>query len=135
MFVPCFCSRFIGLLAKASTVGRRKLISRHRNGNVLSTAACAGCRHLNMSSIKSLASETQTLSGVRKKHNPEKGTIVKLLLVLLDPTDKGVYYSLEILISLHIFFIIGSANTLFVYRSYFYIPVNLLSFPKQPLLG
>ena len=43
MFVPCFCSRFtIGLLAKVFTIGRRKLISRHRNGNVLSNAACAG---------------------------------------------------------------------------------------------
>ena len=42
MFVPCFCACFIGLLAKASTVGRRKLISRHRNGNVLSNTARAG---------------------------------------------------------------------------------------------
>ena len=84
-----------------------------------------------MSSIKSLASETQTYSRAREKHNPEKGTIVKLLLVLLDPTDKGVYYSWEILI----FFMIGSANTLFVYSSWFHFPVNLLSFPKQPLLG
>ena len=124
MFVPCFCSRFIGLLAKASTVGRRKLISRHRNGNVLSTAACAGCRHLNMSSIKSLASETQTYSRARKKHNPEKATIVKLLLVLLDPTDKGVYYSLENLIF--------TSHFLYNWLSQYPICVQLfISFPSE----
>ena len=40
MFVPCFAG-FIGLLAKALTIScRRKLISRHRNGNVPFTVAC-----------------------------------------------------------------------------------------------
>ena len=49
----CLCRvfvGFIGLLVKALTIGRRKLISRHRSGNVLSTtAACAGCGHLDIS--------------------------------------------------------------------------------------
>ena len=41
MFVPCFAG-FIGLLAKALTIScRRKLISRHRNGNVPFTVACS----------------------------------------------------------------------------------------------
>ena len=52
----CLCrvfAGFIGLLVKALTIGRRKLISRHRSGNVLSTtaAACAGCGHLDNISI------------------------------------------------------------------------------------
>ena len=82
----CLCRvfvGFIGLLVKALTIGRRKLISRHRSGNVLSTAAaCAGCGHLNISispqSNHSPAKhnpfrkpeETRTLKIGREKNSP-----------------------------------------------------------------